>query len=457
MQIKIIAYLLFISTSTFATHLIGGFITLEHQTGYTYKVRFVSYTNVGPQIQADRCIQTILFSDGDSIIAPRVNGPMSSCPFPATMGVVIANGIKYNVYEGIKTFNNPGNYLAWTLNANRNDGIINIPNSVNMPIYVETYISVLDPNLYCPVSTIDFGHLPILTAKTNNIFKSDLPIIKSDGDSVTYQIDTCKFGVNMPIVGYILPQGTSLNTNYGKFKIDAQSTQGQYAFALKANKFRNGVLVSYTIVDFNFLISGTLTNNVQLPLTSNLTINSDSVYVGSFATNDTIRINYNNAAQHQINIFSEINNSLISQNVIGTNTALSIANLGALDRKQSYKITIRAIDNPMTNNAGKDYIFYFTVGNTDSLLCTLPQDLGGKNIVMNEVVLYPNPSQNELFIGNAPLNSNILIYNLQGQMVFYTALQKTSINISELTQGLYFYKINDLHGGLISNGKIIKE
>lgn len=67
------------SALSFATHNRGGYIAMEHVSGYTYKIKFVSITNVGPQIQADRCTITVNFSDGDSVILNRVNGPTGSC------------------------------------------------------------------------------------------------------------------------------------------------------------------------------------------------------------------------------------------------------------------------------------------------------------------------------------------------------------------------------------------
>jgi hypothetical protein len=111
----------------------------------------------------------------------------------------------------------------------------------------------------------------------------------------------------------------------------------------------------------------------------------------------------------------------------------------------------------VTTNASKDYIFYFTIGNTDSTLCTLPVDLGSAETIKNAIQIYPNPAQNELFINNAPLNSYIQFYNLQGQVLLNKALQKASVTIEELQNGLYLYRIFDVNNGVILTGKVIKE
>jgi hypothetical protein len=457
MKLKLTLLIIIISSCAFATHMIGGYIAMEHVNGYTYKIKYVSITNVGPQIQADRCTITVNFSDGDSIILNRVNGPSGTCSVNATMGVVIANGIKYNVYEGFKTFATQGNFKAWATDANRNDGIINIPSSVNIPFYCETFLSVVDPMLYCPISTVDFGNFPLFKAVINHSFNSDLPLISTQGDSITYRIDTCKTSFGNNIVGYSIPQGVSVNSNNGKFNISSFQQQGQLNFAVRTNKWRNGVLVSYTILDFGMYISASFVNNIHLPITSNLSINNDSIYIGNFAITDSINISYNNSSQYEVNLYSEIDSNLIDQSTLGSITSINMTDLTSLERRQPYKLTLRAWQNLVSTNAAKDYIFYFTIGNNDSTLCTLPQDLGSVETAKNDIQIYPNPAQNELFINNAPSNSYIQFYNLQGQIVLNKVLKKASVNIDELQNGLYLYRVSNSNGASISNGKMIKE
>jgi hypothetical protein len=457
MKKSLIILLMLLCKFSFATHMLGGFISLQHVSGYTYKVRFVSYTNEGPNIQADRCYVNIHFSDGDSLICDRINGLPGSCAGIATMGQVIANSVKYNVYEGVKTFNNPGDYLAWADDPNRSDGIVNIPGSINAPFYIETFISVVDPNLYCPISSIEFGQLPVLSNPVNTPFEFNLPIVKTQNDSISYQLETCRQYNNVPVIGYTYPTGISFNTDYGKFIMSAIAAQGKYGIAARVNKWRNGVLVSYTLVDFTFMLNGALSNTIQMPINSNLVANSDSVYVGNFSINDTITITNFNTSNYVVSLYSEINDSLITQINSGNTTQFSIANLSSLERKQPYKLTLRAIDNPMTNNIGKDFIFLFTIGNNNLINCTLPQDLGSSAININDIQLYPNPVNNQLYFANVPANSTIQVYNLQGQVTIDKQLKTSELNMNELKQGLYFYKLFDQHGVNIKSGKIVKD
>jgi hypothetical protein len=158
-----------------------------------------------------------------------------------------------------------------------------------------------------------------------------------------------------------------------------------------------------------------------------------------------------------VSLYSEINDSLITQINSGNTTQFSIANLSSLERKQPYKLTLRAIDNPMTNNIGKDFIFLFTIGNNNLINCTLPQDLGSSAININDIQLYPNPVNNQLYFANVPANSTIQVYNLQGQVTIDKQLKTSELNMNELKQGLYFYKLFDQHGVNIKSGKIVKD
>lgn len=447
-----IILLMLICKFGFATHMIGAYITMQHQSGYTYQVNYISLTNVGPQIQADRCTMTIYFSDGDSIIANRINGPMGSCMAPSTIGEVIANGVKYNHYQGLKTFNNPGIYTAWAQDANRTDGIINIPGSVNIPMYNQSLITVVDPALYCPISTVELGAFPITKNGINYKYLSDISLTKTHSDSVSYSIDTCRNTQGNSIVGYTYPLGTNLNTHTGKIAIDSFSFVGNYALAIRINTWRNGILISYVTVDFLTSINANNTLALNLPINTNLVQNNDSVYIGNFSINDTIAISYNNSQQYQIKLYSEINDSLITSNTNGTTTTLKMVSLALLERKQAYKLTLRAINNPMTLNESKDYIFYFNIGNNNPSTCTLPQDLGTAENKLTSIQLFPNPANDFVSIQGAK-NQYLKIYDIYGKTIYNKQLKSETekIDIQNLSNGIYIINIGNYSSKFVKN------
>ncbi len=79
------------------------------------------------------------------------------------------------------------------------------------------------------------------------------------------------------------------------------------------------------------------------------------------------------------------------------------------------------------------------------------------SFVSNKLMIFPNPFQQTLHYQNVPLNSEILLYNAQGQKVYSRMISHSNgyIEIDELPIGLYFYQlINNFH--TISSGKLVK-
>ena len=66
------------------------------------------------------------------------------------------------------------------------------------------------------------------------------------------------------------------------------------------------------------------------------------------------------------------------------------------------------------------------------------------NDPLQAVTVYPNPSKDYLYIGNLSEKTEIIIYNVIGEVVKQkiTDQNNKKINISDLKQGSYFIKIN---------------
>lgn len=72
--------------------------------------------------------------------------------------------------------------------------------------------------------------------------------------------------------------------------------------------------------------------------------------------------------------------------------------------------------------------------------------------------LYPNPTDNKIYITNLPENCNIYIYNTIGQIqTTFTNHDNSAIDISNLTKGFYTYSVTDNQKNIVSNGKFIKK
>jgi hypothetical protein len=76
---------------------------------------------------------------------------------------------------------------------------------------------------------------------------------------------------------------------------------------------------------------------------------------------------------------------------------------------------------------------------------------GIKNVETGNIGVYPNPSNGNITIVNAP-NSNVEVYNLVGKLVYSASNVMSSVDLSSLTNGSYIVKISTKDG--VYNGKI---
>jgi len=121
---------------TFATHQRAAEIIYKHIEGLTFEFTIIMYTKTSSPADDTRTYMPIYWGDGtaDEIIREQW--------FP----IPDVDDISYNLYRGRHTYPAPGYYLISVEDPNRNGGVINIPNSINVPIYVESEI-VINPFL----------------------------------------------------------------------------------------------------------------------------------------------------------------------------------------------------------------------------------------------------------------------------------------------------------------------
>ncbi len=70
--------------------------------------------------------------------------------------------------------------------------------------------------------------------------------------------------------------------------------------------------------------------------------------------------------------------------------------------------------------------------------------------------IYPNPVSDQLFISSENLQvENIRIYEISGKQVLNIERSETSIDVSQLTEGIYFIEVTSQEG--TSSQRFIKE
>ncbi len=239
------ATLLFAWFGVYATHNRAGEITYRTLGGncLSYEVTVTTYTK---SEAVDRCEITIYFGDGDSCVATRANGspspPSGPCPFTNTQGSCdhcgeyLAGDIKKNVYVCNHTYSGPGHFTISMYDENRNDGVVNILNSVNVPFYIETDLFI-NPLLGCNSSPILLNP-PIDNACTNICFYHNAGAYDPDGDSLAYRIVPCSGIDGADIPNNPGPYNVQMDQRTGDFVWCVPTSLGAFNFAFIIEEWR---------------------------------------------------------------------------------------------------------------------------------------------------------------------------------------------------------------------------
>ena len=226
--------LLTLPAYVFATHQRAAEITFRHLSGLTYEITLTSYTNTLSPVNNARNYLTINWGDGTSDLIPRVQS------------IFLPDTIRYNKYVGQHTFPGPSSspYVISCEDPNRNLGIMNIPNSVNIPMYIYSELTI------SPYITYDNSPIllvpPVDNACVNEPFYHNPGAYDPDGDSLSYKLVTCLCIQGMPIPGYTLPPPVNschINPVTGDFSWISPPQQGEYNIAILIVEWRNGLRI----------------------------------------------------------------------------------------------------------------------------------------------------------------------------------------------------------------------
>lgn len=269
-----------------ATHQRAGEITYRHISGLTYEVTITTYT-FAPSA-ADRCELTINWGDGESSVLPRSNGPGGTTPagiYCEHTGENISQEIRLNVYKGVHTYASASTYRIWLEDPNRNLGIQNIPNSVDVPLYIESLL-VINPFLGSNSSPVLLLP-PIDNGCVGIPYLHNAGAYDPNGDSLAYQLVNCKGAGGLDILGYKLPSQVDTQ-NPGSFTInpltgdilwDSPTRQGEYNFAFIIEEYRNGIRIGYVTRDMQVNIIACNNNPPVLTVYDTCVIAGDTLHL----------------------------------------------------------------------------------------------------------------------------------------------------------------------------------
>lgn len=335
-----------------ATHQRAGEITFRHITGLTYEITIVTYSYAPSP--ADRFELEIQWGDNTTSILKRSNGQLTALGYS---GEIVGPDLKKNLYTGTHTFPGASSYKIAVEDPNRNYGVQNIPNSVEVPLYIETQLIInpfigsnSSPQLLLP---------PIDQGCVDQQFLHNPGAYDPDGDSLSFRFTNCRGAGGENIAGFQLPN--QVGTNVGSlFTIDHQTgeiswknpkMQGEYNIAFLIEEWRNGQKIGYMTRDMQITIVTCDNNAPEIEL-----INDTCIEAGDTLT---FRVVANDADENYIKLtatgapfqvtdpaeFYSPNDSL------GRNTGIfTWITTCAHVRKNTYPVYFKAIDDDLPVN-----------------------------------------------------------------------------------------------------------
>ena len=253
--LSILSAIILISSSAFATHNRAGEITFKLISGYTYEVTVTTFTFT--QSAANRSQLAVEWGDNTSSIAPLVSR------------TVLPNFYYHNIYTTRHTFPGPGIYQILMQDPNRNFGIQNIPNSVNVVFSIKTTM-IISPEVGSNNTPV-LLNFPIDKAALHHIFIHNPAAYDPDGDSLSYKLTVCTGQDGKPIPNYVLPSFSDtfyVDPVVGDLVWNTPVDTGKYNVAMNIEEWRHGVKIGNIVRDMQIDVFNTTNNppvNPPLP------------------------------------------------------------------------------------------------------------------------------------------------------------------------------------------------
>jgi gliding motility-associated-like protein len=343
-----------------ATHNRAGEITYRCLGALTYEITATTYTDTDSPI--DRLTLDVYFGDGLMGSFPRINGGGN--------GEILPNGVKYNVYRQTHAYYGSGIYDIYFVDPNRNQGVVNIPNSVLTEFAVHAFL-IINPNYACN-NSVELLNRPIDRGCAGVPFLHDPAAYDPDGDSLSFELVACRGANNQPIPGYtfpLAPNSFTLDAHTGLLLWDYPPSTGIYtpeyevnvAFEIKEWRYSSSgtpVLMGVVERDMQITISSCNNHPPQIQsITDTCALANSSVSFTVTATdpeNDLISLSASGGPLNQVVLpqaqFSTVpSTAYTNDTVVGT---FSWSPSCAHVRQQPYQVSFKAED----SSAATDFV-----------------------------------------------------------------------------------------------------
>ncbi len=233
---SILSSLLIPFISVLATHNRAGEITYTQISELTYEITITTFTYT--ESAADRDQLEVDWGDNTNSVAPRISK------------VRLPDYYYHNKYKATHTFPGPGSYEIVVQDPNRNLGVVNIPNSVNVIFSIKTTL-IINPNVGYNNTPVLLNY-PIDKAAKGKIFIHNPAAFDYDGDSISYSLTVCTGEDGIPISDYSYPDATNsltVDSITGDLIWDTPTETGIYNIAMDITEWRSGIKIGNIIRD----------------------------------------------------------------------------------------------------------------------------------------------------------------------------------------------------------------
>jgi gliding motility-associated-like protein len=236
--------------SASATHNRAGEITYEHVSGFTYRIKIQTCTKSSSQ--ADRPYLKIKWGDEPANVAENDLDSLAR----TSITYISTQDAQINIYYGLHTYSGPGTFKLTVEDPNRNSDIVNIPTSVQVPFFIETFL-VINP-VTGHNNSVQLTNPPKEQACINQPWVHNPGAYDPDGDSLYYSLVPCIGAGGVDIFNWVLPSVSTTQFPSDIFAIDSQTGDvtwvsppmaGEYNIAILIQEFRNGVFVGSVLRD----------------------------------------------------------------------------------------------------------------------------------------------------------------------------------------------------------------
>ncbi|MDP4952250.1 MAG: hypothetical protein NWQ53_01290, partial [Flavobacteriales bacterium] len=235
-----------------ATHNRAGEITYEHVSGFTYEITITTYTKTS--VIADRPWLEINW--GDIPVGAQLDSLPRQLPIQ-----FLQNDVQINTYKGVHTYGGPGIYSISVLDPNRNENVLNIPGSVQVPFTIESTL-IINPQTGHN-SSVALLNPAIERACLNKRWIHNPGAYDPDGDLLTYSLVPCLGQDYEPVFGYTYPD--EVNPGNDSFTIDPNTGDVVWEVPLQIGEYNIGILIEeWRLVNGVLIKVGDVVRDMQI-------------------------------------------------------------------------------------------------------------------------------------------------------------------------------------------------